>query len=53
MKKLTNILKHNWTMAMGLTLLVGIVALNGGCDDPFGGYDPWGWVFDPSQTIVW
>ncbi len=36
MKTLVNILKNNWTMALGLALLIGIVALNGGCDDAYG-----------------
>ncbi len=36
MKKLADILKTNWAMALGLALLVGIVALNGGCDDGYG-----------------
>ncbi|MFH1419978.1 MAG: hypothetical protein ABII12_17020 [Planctomycetota bacterium] len=39
MKKLTNILRGNWKLILGLTVLVGVMALNTGCD-----FDPYDWL---------
>ncbi len=50
MTKLTNILRSNWTLILGLGVLVGITMLNAGCDDwslpGVGGASPGSSAFD-------
>ncbi len=52
MKTLANILRGNWTLILAVGVLVGIVALNGGCDDRYG-QDFWGGYDTGGSFYYW